>query len=570
MSRQSKVFVLVLAGAQQEALAFVQRRYPGRETVILPKTELRESGWKNQLRKLRELNGEALVIFTDSLESLQEPMLFKWTVVVHRCRETVLADSSGSFEATRKMELIGLLPRCLIAALADVIVLACAWIGLQLFQIWLKFGRAPEARANLLDLAFLYPSQAGLDVPGGALTHVTGFLSGLAQEGASCLVLSGRPLQASFDVHHISGSRHLHVLREVATLSYNFRFIFAARKLLAKKRARLLYQRHGRFMFAGALLSRLTGIPFVLEYNGSEDWIAKYWDPTRFSPWLRLCERVSIKAASLIAVVSNPLKQRLIEDGVAGERILVNPNAVDPEWFHPDCGGAKVRHDLGIGPNDIVVCFVGSFSYWHGVVVLEQAILSLLDKNQRLGCPVKFLLVGDGPLAPNLRNTLEPYAQNGLVTFSGAIPHKFVRTYLDAADILVSPHVPMPGGVPFFGSPTKLFEYMAMGKAIVASALDQIAEVLEHGRTALLVKPGDPGDVVEAIKHLASDEQLRIELGRKARETALERHTWHQNARRVLAYSSDIRPVPSELSLPTAVTVGSSSRSTNLTEQNLG
>jgi glycosyltransferase involved in cell wall biosynthesis len=570
MIRESKVFVLVMAGQQRDALAFARRHYPTCEIVTLSKNVLRESGWMSQLRILRQLRGEAFLIFTDSLESLQEPMLFKWTVLVHRCRETVLADSSGSFEAIRKAELLGLLPRCLIAALADVIVLACAWIGLQLFQVWLKFGRAPEARAGLLDLAFLYPSQAGLDVPGGALTHVTGFLSGLTQEGASCLVFSGRPLQASFDVHHISGSRHLHLFREVATLSYNFRFISATRRLLAKKRARLLYQRHGRFMFAGALLSRLTGIPLVLEYNGSEDWIAKYWDPTRFSPWLRLCERASIKAASLIAVVSNPLKQRLIEDGVAGERILVNPNAVDPEWFHPDCGGAKVRHDLGIGPNDIVVCFVGSFSYWHGVAVLEQAILSLLDKNQRLGCPVKFLLVGDGPLAPNLRNALEPYAQNGLVTFAGAIPHKSVRTYLDAADILVSPHVPMPGGVPFFGSPTKLFEYMAMGKAIVASALDQIAEVLEHGRTALLVKPGDPGDVVEAIKHLASDEQLRIELGRKARETALERHTWHQNARRVLAYSSDIRPVPSELSLPTAVTVGSSSRSTNLTEQNLG
>src|SRR5260370_37404505 len=111
MSRQSKVFVLVLAGDQQEALAFVQRRYPGRETVILPKTELRESGWKNQLREFRQLNGEALVIFTDSLESLQEPMLFKWTVLVHRCRETVLTDSSGSFERSRKMELHGFLRR---------------------------------------------------------------------------------------------------------------------------------------------------------------------------------------------------------------------------------------------------------------------------------------------------------------------------------------------------------------------------------------------------------------------------------------------------------------------------
>jgi glycosyltransferase involved in cell wall biosynthesis len=569
MTRRSKVFVLILAGQQRDALSFAQRRYPGRETVILPKTELRESGWKNQLRKLRELNGEALVIFTDSLKSLQEPMLFKLTVFVHQCRETVLADSSGVFEVSRKGELLGLLPLCLIAALADVIVLACAWIGLQLFQVWLKLGRASEARAGQLDLAFLYPSQAGLDLPGGALTHVTGFFSGLAQEGASCLVLSGRPLQVSFDVHHIPGSRNLHLFREAATLSYNFRFISTARKLLAKKRARLLYQRHGRFMFAGALLSRLTGIPLVLEYNGSEDWIAKYWDPTRFSPWLRLCERASIKAASLITVVSNPLKQQLIEGGVAGEQILVNPNAVDPERFHPYCGGAELRKSLGLRSVDIVVCFVGTFSYWHGVVVLEQAIRLLLDRAQPADRPVRFLLVGDGPLAQQMRNTLEPYSRSGSVIFTGAIPHGSVRAHLDAADILVSPHVPMPGGTPFFGSPTKLFEYMAMGKAIVASALDQIGEVLEHGRTALLVKPGDPDEVVEAIRRLGANERLRIDLGRNARETALERHTWRQNARRVLAYSSDTRPIPNEFSLPTAVAVGPSSHSTNLTEQNL-
>jgi SAM-dependent methyltransferase len=96
-----------------------------------------------------------------------------------------------------------------------------------------------------------------------------------------------------------------------------------------------------------------------------------------------------------------------------------------------------------------------------------------------------------------------------------------------------------------------------------------LAEVLEHGRTALLVKPGDPDEVVEAIKRLAANERLRIELGRNARETALKRHTWRQDARRVLAYSSDTRPIPNEFSLPTAVAVSSSSPSTNLTEQNL-
>jgi glycosyltransferase involved in cell wall biosynthesis len=569
MNRQSKVFVLVLAGQQREALAFAEQRYPACEVVILSKTELRESGWKSQLHRLRQLNGEALVIFADSLESLQEPMLLKWTMLVHRCRETVLADSSGSFEVSSRAGLLSLLPRSIIAALADVMVFACAWIGLQLFQVWLKLGREPEARAGLLDLAFLYPSQAGLDAPGGALTHVTGFLSGLIEEGARSAVFSGRPLGTACDVHHISQSRRLHLFREATTLSYNIRFISAARKLLGQKKPRLLYQRHGRFLFAGAVLSRLMGIPLVLEYNASEDWMAQYWDPARFSPWLRLCERVSVRAASLIVVVSVPLKQQLMKVGVAAERILVNPNAVDPEWFSPHCGGAKVRQDLGFQSGDIVVCFVGTFSYWHGVAVLEKAIQSLRGKSQPSRAPLKFLLVGDGPLAPQLRNALEPYVSHGLVTFTGAIPHRSVRTYLDAADILVSPHVPMPGGAPFFGSPTKLFEYMAMGKAITASALDQIADVLEHGRTALLVRPGDASELVDAIQRLAADEQLRRELGRNARETALARHTWRQNARRVLAHYADNRSAPNEPALHTVFAGDPSpSRSTNIAKQN--
>jgi glycosyltransferase involved in cell wall biosynthesis len=570
MSRQSKVFVLVLAGQQRDALAFAQRRYPACEPVILPKTELRESGWKSQLRILRQLKGEALLIFTHSLESLQEPMLLKWTVLLHRCRETILADSSGSVEVSSKVGFLGLLPRSFIASLGDVIVFTCAWIGLQLFQVWLKIGREPQARFALLDLAYLCPSPAGLSAPGGAQTHVTGFLSGLAQEGARSAVFSGQPLQTACDVHHIPGSCRFHLFREAATLSYNIRFIAAARKLLAQKRPRLLYQRHGRFMFAGALLSRLLGIPLVLEYNASEDWMAKHWDPVRFSPWLRLCERVSVKAASLVVVVSNPLKQQLMEVGVPAERILVNPNAVDPEWFRPPCGGARLRQDLGLRSEDIVVCFVGTFSYWHGVAVLEQTIRSLLDKAQSADGPLKFLLVGDGPLASQLRNALEPYTRHGFVTFTGAIPHGSVRAHLDAADILVSPHVPMPGGSPFFGSPTKLFEYMAMGKAIAASALDQIADVLEHESTALLVKPGDSDALTQAIQRLAADAQLRIELGRNAREIAHARHTWRQNARRVLEYYADGRLAPNESAPGTAAAAGpSSSRGTNFAEQNL-
>jgi glycosyltransferase involved in cell wall biosynthesis len=148
---------------------------------------------------------------------------------------------------------------------------------------------------------------------------------------------------------------------------------------------------------------------------------------------------------------------------------------------------------------------------------------------------LKFLLVGDGLLHAEMSNVLREHQESGTVTFTGILPHELVPQYLDAADVLVSPHVPMPDGREFFGSPTKLFEYMAMGKAIVASNLGQLGRVLEHNVTALLVRPGDAEDLTSAIAQLTADAGLRKRLGTAARAAALEGHTWRQNAARVLS-----------------------------------
>jgi glycosyltransferase involved in cell wall biosynthesis len=109
-----------------------------------------------------------------------------------------------------------------------------------------------------------------------------------------------------------------------------------------------------------------------------------------------------------------------------------------------------------------------------------------------------------------------------------------VPKLLDACDILVAPHVPLADGSEFFGSPTKIFEYMAMGKGIVASRLGQIGEVLVDEETALLVEPGNVGELGRAIVRLIESETLRTRLGARAREVAEREHTWIHNARRVL------------------------------------
>jgi glycosyltransferase involved in cell wall biosynthesis len=100
--------------------------------------------------------------------------------------------------------------------------------------------------------------------------------------------------------------------------------------------------------------------------------------------------------------------------------------------------------------------------------------------------------------------------------------------------VLVSPHVPLDAGAEFFGSPTKLFEYMAMGRGIVASRLGQIGEVLAHEETALLVAPGNVEQLRDAIVRFSSSRELRENLGAAARRAAIERHTWKHNAQRVL------------------------------------
>ena len=123
--------------------------------------------------------------------------------------------------------------------------------------------------------------------------------------------------------------------------------------------------------------------------------------------------------------------------------------------------------------------------------------------------------------------------------FTGSVAHERVPALLDACDILVAPHVPLADGSEFFGSPTKVFEYMAMGKAIVASRLGQIGEVLTDQETALLVEPGNVRELAAAIVKLVESDELRMQLGAKAREVAEREFTWKHNAQRVLdAYKS--------------------------------
>ena len=122
------------------------------------------------------------------------------------------------------------------------------------------------------------------------------------------------------------------------------------------------------------------------------------------------------------------------------------------------------------------------------------------------------------------------------VIFTGMVSYNDIQYFLAICDILVSPHCLLSGNKEFFGSPTKIFEYMAIGKGIVASNLGQIGEVLENGKTAILVEPENIEELVNGILKLVNDERLRIQLGRKARKVVLNKYTWDRNIRELLIF----------------------------------
>jgi glycosyltransferase involved in cell wall biosynthesis len=175
-----------------------------------------------------------------------------------------------------------------------------------------------------------------------------------------------------------------------------------------------------------------------------------------------------------------------------------------------------------------VVGFVGSFKAWHGVDFLLEAFKWLRGEDPSY----HLLLVGDGPMRAKLEEETRRLGLQEAVTLIGSVPHEEIPRYLALMDVAVAPY---PTLHDFYFSPLKLYEYMAGGRAVVASRIGQVAEVITDGFTGLLYEPGNEEALLDCIRRLRADEGLRRELGNNAR-MACSKNTWRRNAERVVSW----------------------------------
>jgi glycosyltransferase involved in cell wall biosynthesis len=367
---------------------------------------------------------------------------------------------------------------------------------------------------------------------GGAATHTAGVINGFTSAGLEVNVFAPERPEGvhSARCEAVPPQHIVQLVHWLTRVGYGQALVSAA----ARMPADLVYQRYALGSYAGLELARALGVPLVLEFNSSEVWTERNWGPGRLplARTLVALERRNLLDASLIVVVSRPLKDQLIEQGIDPERVLVNPNGVDAQELaearaHPPAYW-RSRASLPPAPT---VGFVGTFGLWHGVKLLPELVERVAERRK----DARWLLIGDGPLHAEVVADLRRRGLSDRVRLTGVVPHPRAVELLACCDVCVSPHVPNPDGTAFFGSPTKLFEYMGLGRAIVASDLDQIGDVLDDGRTALLTVPGDVPAAAAAVVRLLDDEALRARLGEAALRAAIESHSWDSHVGRILS-----------------------------------
>lgn len=403
-------------------------------------------------------------------------------------------------------------------------------------------------------------------VAGGSIAHMVGVLYGLKEFNTEVLIFSARTITGIADQDKIvqlqlplwtgfllGKLRYLQWRLDCLYSSVSF-FLQIIRHAQAKS-CRAIYQRYSILNFTGILLKKYYSLPLILEYNGSE----MYWFyPRKTDPWyIRYCsldilsrwvEDLNLKHADLVVVVSQVLADELQLKGFDQRKILVNPNGVNQDIFKQELllmQRAFLRKQYSI-EDRYVFGFIGTFGQWHGINILREIIPVLINKHKN----IHFLLIGDGAL----KQELEDYFKNidilDAVTFTGVINQDKAPEYLAACDAYLCPTQPNADGTRFFGSPTKLFEYMSMGKPVIAANLEQVAEVVSpafkvvasfdaslrvSGEVGFVVDPLDTLSFVRACELcLQLSQQDQYKMGQNARNKVLQQYTWTQHVQKII------------------------------------
>ncbi|HVV99216.1 MAG TPA: glycosyltransferase, partial [Planctomycetaceae bacterium] len=452
----------------------------GAAPAYLSLLELRQLPLRQVWSELRRVRGKRLYIALESDSSRALLPVFYCLAAVCGAALTQVVHPDLRFEAVGRGQMFKAMTSAASASVAGQYSLRACRREIAQLQ---KQGRtAVEFPSDAGRLLYVMSNLSVGIKAGGSIGHIAGVINGLLRHGWKVDVAAAEPPamaspQAGFRA--LTPPRTFGLPYELVRYRFHSMMVRQIGSWPEQNEYDAIYQRLSNSNYAGVVLSRALGLPLIVEYNGSEVWVANNWGGgLRYPHDASAVEDLCLQHAHLVVTVSDVLRDELIGRGVEPQRIVSYPNCIDPAVFDPNrfsaADVAELRQRLGYSPDARIAGFVGTFGEWHGVDVLAQAIKQLVDtrESELRSTNTRFLLVGDGAKMPAVQQILNGEKYREFCALPGIVPQAQAPLYMAACDMLLSPHVPNPDGSRFFGSPTKLFEYMAMGKAIIASDLE--------------------------------------------------------------------------------------------------
>ena len=281
------------------------------------------------------------------------------------------------------------------------------------------------------------------------------------------------------------------------------------------------------------LAAKKLRLPFIYEVRG-------LWEVTRMSREPRYAnskhyhtmetwETLVAQHADMVFTLTGPMRDELVRRGVDREKISLLPNACDTERFRPIEYNAKLAAELGLPPGIPVIGYIGTFVQYEGLDLLVEACAQL----KRQGAVFRLLLVGNentsgagvGGITKRIMRIARHQGLGDWLILTGRVPHNMVEQYYSIIDICPFPRLPLP--VTEMVSPMKPLEAMAMAKAVVASNVGGMKEMLLPEVNGLVFDKGSKDSLASVLLQLLNNEELRTQLSEQARVWVQQNRNWH-------------------------------------------
>ena len=360
----------------------------------------------------------------------------------------------------------------------------------------------------------------------GQAVHVQEIVHALRELGHEVLLVGPRWMETQsfgFEGGLITRLKRVIPRAGYELLEYGYNVVAALRLTAAIRRFRpdVIYERYNLYFIASTWVRRFMRLPLLLEVNAPIYYERGRYDGLGLPALARHTERLAWRKASLVLPVTQVLASMVAAEGVPANCLVVIPNGIDWAKFEPVPDLAAAKRALGLDGR-VVLGFTGFMRDWHGLDQLVDVVAAAPDRF--------LLLVGDGPARASVEQRARELGVAERVRVTGIVAREAVAAHVAAFDVALQPDVVA------YASPLKLFEYLALGRAIVAPDKPNIREILTDNDNALLFPPGDSAAMARAIEHLCGDAAARGRLGAAARATIEARGlTWLSNAKTIVA-----------------------------------